>query len=187
MARSPATLGRPADPADRAATPHGPHPRPPAASSSLPAVRDGLHDRRRGAAWPRSRLSASSRVTGDKEGPVAHGPCLRRTSVSSAWRRFRTATSTACGCGAGPGTRGPRFGRPVRRRRRSGSGADPGRRVGRASCASTPSTAATVTELGAYVINMVDALTQSSNERRAADHRALHGSRARSARRRVPG
>ena len=42
-------LGLPAEPADRAAAPHGPDPRPPAASSR-PALRDGVHDRRRGAA-----------------------------------------------------------------------------------------------------------------------------------------
>ena len=43
------------------------------------------------------------------------------------------------------GVPGPRFGGPGGRYRRSASGADPGRRTGRVSYASTPSTAATAT------------------------------------------
>ena len=70
-------LGLPADPADRAATPHGPHPRPPA-SSSFPAVRDGLHNRRRAAAGRGGRGARPALGTGDEEGPLAHVPCLRR-------------------------------------------------------------------------------------------------------------
>ena len=75
-------LGLPAEPADRAAAPHGPDPRPPAASSR-PALRDGVHDRRRGAAGRGGRGLRPAVGTGDEEGPVAHVPCLRRRALQA--------------------------------------------------------------------------------------------------------
>ena len=73
-------LGRPADPADRAAAPHGPHPRPPAAPSGA-ALRHGLHDRRRAAAGRGGRGRGPALGTGDEADPVAHAPRLRRQAL----------------------------------------------------------------------------------------------------------
>ena len=82
LAKVTGLLGFPAEPADRAAAPHGPDPRPPAASSR-PAVRDGVHDRRRGAAGRGGRGLRPALRTGDQENPVAPVPCLRRRALQA--------------------------------------------------------------------------------------------------------
>ena len=96
--RSPATRF-PADRADRAAAPHGPDPRPPAASP-VAALRHGLHHRRRDTAGRGGRGARPALGTGDEEDPVAHVPCLRRQALRAPGGDFeRPHLQPACSPG----------------------------------------------------------------------------------------
>ena len=123
----------------------GRYPRPPVASS-VAAVSHGLHDHRRVAAGGGGRGRRPAPRERRRRGSCGANTMSSATSASSAWRGSRTATSTTCGAAGRTGEPAPHTGRPGAHRRRSASGADRGRKAVRASCASTPSTAACAME-----------------------------------------
>ena len=135
-----------------------PHPRPLAAFSGA-ALRHGLRARRRAVAGRGGRGLRPALGTGDEEGPVAHVPRLRRRALRTLGRDLERPCLQPARPPDVPGR--PDHVPEDGGRHRSGSVAGPGRR-GRPGFArvDTLHSGDRDDEEGAYVINMVDEVTQ---------------------------